>query len=88
LDIFWTYLALVNLGSFCMMGFDKLSAKVGSERVSERWFILASLAGGFVGVLLGMFAFHHKVSKTSFQIKVGAATIPAILVLLILFKGK
>ncbi len=67
-----------------MMGFDKLSAKAGSERVPEMWFLLISLAGGFIGVVLGMFAFHHKTSKTGFQIKIAAAAVLGTLVIVYL----
>jgi uncharacterized membrane protein YsdA (DUF1294 family) len=52
------------------MGFDKLRAKIDSERVPELWFVLISLAGGFSGVVLGMLVFHHKSSKRSFQLKI------------------
>lgn len=63
------------------MGFDKLSAKASSERVPEMWFFLISLAGAFVGVALGMFAFHHKTKKTIFQIKIATAAALAVLIL-------
>ena len=71
-----------------MMGFDKLSAKAGSERVPEMWFLLISLAGGFVGVVLGMFAFHHKTSKTGFQIRIAAAAVLGTLVIVYLVTGR
>ena len=74
-DLIWAYLLLVNAGSFLLMAFDKLSAKLDSERVPEMWFFLVSLAGGFGGVVLGMLAFHHKTSKPSFQIKIATAAI-------------
>ena len=77
---------MVSVGSFFLMGFDKLSAKMGSERIPELWFVLCSLAGGIGGIVLGMFVFHHKVSKTSFQLKVAAAAIPTILALLFFFE--
>jgi uncharacterized membrane protein YsdA (DUF1294 family) len=70
------------------MGFDKLSAKAESERVPELWFVLISLLGGFTGVLLGIFVFHHKTSKRSFQLKTAAAAFVSVLVLLILLKGR
>ena len=69
------------------MGFDKLSAKMDSERVPETWFFLISLAGGFGGVMLGMFAFHHKTHKPSFQLKIIVATVLAISIIFFLFKG-
>jgi uncharacterized membrane protein YsdA (DUF1294 family) len=49
------------------MGFDKLSAKMDYERVPEMWFFLISLAGGFGGVVLGMFTFHHKTVNRVFN---------------------
>ena len=70
------------------MGLDKMSAKVNSERVPEIWFFLISLAGGFVGVVLGMFAFHHKTSKTGFQIKIAAAAVLGTLVIVYLVTGR
>jgi uncharacterized membrane protein YsdA (DUF1294 family) len=57
------------------MGFDKLSATIKSERAPEIWFVMISVVGGFVGVILGMLIFHHKTSKTSFQIKIVMAAI-------------
>ena len=84
----WGYLFLINAGSLVMMGFDKLGAKAGSERVPEMWFLLISLAGGFVGVVLGMFAFHHKTSKTGFQIKIAAAAVLGTLVIVYLVTGR
>jgi uncharacterized membrane protein YsdA (DUF1294 family) len=87
-DLAWSYLFLINAGSLVMMGFDKLSAKAGIERVPEVWFFLISLAGGFVGVVLGMFAFHHKTSKTSFQIKIAAAAFLGTLVIVYLVTGR
>ena len=87
-DLVWNYLFLINVGSLALMGFDKLSAKAGSERVPEMWFLLISLAGGFVGVVLGMFAFHHKTSKTGFQIKIAAAAVLGTLVIVYLVTGR
>jgi uncharacterized membrane protein YsdA (DUF1294 family) len=88
LDLIWIYLLIVNVGSLLLMGFDKLSAKMDSERVSEMWFFLISLAGGFGGVVLGMFAFHHKTRKPSFQLKIAAASVLAISIIFFLFKGR
>ena len=84
MDLLWIYLLFINAISFLLMGFDKLSAKVNTERVPELWFFLVSLAGGFGGIMFGMLAFHHKISKASFQLKIGAAAIPAIVILIFL----
>jgi len=87
-DLVRNYLFLTNAGSLAMMGFDKLSAKAGSERVPEMWFFLISLAGGFVGVVVGMLAFRHKTRKTSFQIKIATAAVLSALILVFLVVGK
>ena len=84
----WSYLFLINVGSLVMTGFDKLSAKAGSERVPEMWFLLISLAGGFVGVVVGMLAFRHKTRKTGFQIKIATAAVLSALILVFLVIGK
>jgi uncharacterized membrane protein YsdA (DUF1294 family) len=81
LNSLWAYLLVANGVALVLMGFDKLSAKAGSERVPEFWFFLISLLGGFVGVVLGMLFFHHKIRKLSFQLKIGTAAVLAILVL-------
>ncbi len=88
LDLLWTYLLLVGAFGLVLMGFDKLSAKVDSERVPELCFVLISLAGGFSGVVLGMLVFHHKISKRSFQLKIAASAVVPLVVLLILVRGK
>ena len=84
LDLVWIYLVLANVGSFSLMGFDKLSVKMKSERIPELWFVVCSLAGGLGGIFLGMLAFHHKVSKTRFQLKVRTVACPIIPALLCL----
>ena len=80
----WGYLLVINAAGFLLMGFDKLSAKIDSGRIPEMWFFLISLAGAFLGIILGMFAFHHKTRKTSFQIKVVIAAGLGVLVLALL----
>ena len=45
---------------------------------------MISVAGGVVGVVLGMFAFHHKTSKTSFQVKIALAALLSVVMLLVL----
>lgn len=88
MDPLWTYLLLVSAVGLVLMGFDKLSAKAESERVPELWFVLISLLGGFTGVLLGIFVFHHKISKRSFQLKIATAAVVSALILLILVRGR
>jgi len=83
-QLVWVYLLIINSAGFLLMGFDKLSAKIDSGRIPEMWFFLLSLVGAFPGILFGMFAFHHKTRKTSFQIKVAIAAGLGALVLALL----
>jgi uncharacterized membrane protein YsdA (DUF1294 family) len=78
----------VNGGGLLLMGFDKLSAKMNSNRIPEMWFVLISLAGGFGGVVLGMLVFRHKTRKPSFQLKILAAAVLGILIIVFLIKGR
>ena len=46
--------------AFIFYGGDKVLAKTNAKRVPEVVLHLLALAGGFVGALVGMFAFRHK----------------------------
>ena len=82
-QLVWIYLLVINAAGSLLMGFDKLSAKIDSGRIPEMWFFLISLAGAFLGIFLGMFAFHHKTRKTSFQIKIVIAGLGALVLALL-----
>ena len=78
------YLLAVNLITFLVFGFDKWKAKrkVKNEavrRVPEKTLFLLAAAGGSLGALLGMRAFHHKTLHKAFRFG-----IPAILALQII----
>jgi len=74
----------MNVSTFLLMGLDKVRAKLDSGRIPEVWFFVISVAGGVVGVVLGMFAFHHKTSKTSFQAKIALAAVLSVVMLFVL----
>lgn len=60
---------------FGAMVWDKLSAWLGVERISERSLALVALAGGFSGVIAGGLIVHHKTSKPEFWVPVACATV-------------
>lgn len=55
---------LINLIAYFLMGLDKHNAVKHKHRISERVLLGFAVCFGSVGILLGMFAFHHKTSKT------------------------
>lgn len=70
------YFILINILGFSLMGIDKYKAKKHLWRIPEKTLFLASILGGSVGTLAGMYAFHHKTRHWYFVIGM-----PAILIL-------
>lgn len=69
------YLIVINLVAFIVCGVDKRAAVQKKWRIPERLLLGLAIAGGSVGMLLGMFAFHHKTKTPKFII-----TVPVVLV--------
>ena len=63
-------MAAVSLVTFIAYGVDKVKAKRGSERISERRLLALALVGGATGALLGMLLFRHKTRHLKFIILV------------------
>ncbi len=55
-----SYLGIVNLTGFALMGVDKKRAIRGAWRISEATLFFTALIGGSIGSILGMRFFHHK----------------------------
>ncbi len=60
------FLSLTNIVAFFMVGMDKRKSVQGNERVPEVFFFVWSIFFASLGVLLGMFVFHHKTRKWYF----------------------
>lgn len=60
------YFISINILTFILYGLDKLFAKKRMFRISEKFFFLFSLMGGFLGSLIGMYLFRHKTRKNKF----------------------
>jgi uncharacterized membrane protein YsdA (DUF1294 family) len=58
---------ILSIITFGVYGYDKLSARRGGERVSERTLHLLALCSGWPGALAGQLLFRHKTGKASFQ---------------------
>lgn len=73
LDDPWTLvlvglLVLFNLSGLLFMARDKAQARRGRRRIPEKTLFLLAAAGGSVGVLAGIWLFHHKTRHRSFTI--------------------
>lgn len=61
-------MAVMSIFLFCMMGIDKLRARRGCWRISERALFVFALLFGAVGGTAGMFVFHHKTRHWYFRL--------------------
>ncbi|MDK2784964.1 MAG: hypothetical protein PWQ41_1949 [Bacillota bacterium] len=69
-------LAVYNLCAYTLMSWDKHQARRSARRVPERVLFTIALTGGALGIIAGMYLFHHKTRHVAF-----ALGVPAIFVL-------
>ena len=60
------WVMLTGISGIGAMGVDKLLAVMGWDRISEKTLHIIALLGGFWGIIVGAFLFHHKTSKREF----------------------
>ena len=82
--LFLSYLAVVNIVGFVMMGVDKKRAVRGAWRISEASLFLTALIGGSLGCILGMRKFRHKTRHWYFKYGMPAILILQILIFILL----
>lgn len=70
------YIILINMTGFVVMGMDKARSRSGAWRISENKLLFIALAGGAVGMFLGMHCFRHKTRRLKFTI-----TVPVIIII-------
>ena len=68
MQVLYYYLAVMNILAFLLFGADKLKARKGFWRISEKGLMLAALFGGSIGALCGMRLFRHKTKHKLFTI--------------------
>lgn len=81
--VIYIWLAFANIAAFIIMGVDKLKAKRGSWRISEKALFTSALVGGSLGAFAGMQIFRHKTKHIKFV--VGIPSIMAIQIALIIW---
>lgn len=62
------WIILMSCIAFIQMGYDKMQAKRGKWRVSEKSLWLMAILGGAIGSFSAMFVFRHKIRKMGFMI--------------------
>ena len=69
MKVLFAYFLIVNSLTFVIAGYDKYLAVKHKHRIPENTLFLLAAVGGSLGLLLAMFLFKHKTSKTSFILK-------------------
>ena len=67
-QILMVYLILINLFATLVCIFDKLSARHGGRRISEKTLILLSVMGGSVFMYFTMKIIRHKTKHNKFMV--------------------
>jgi len=83
---FWSLVGLL------LMGEDKYQAMTAQPwerdaRVSEKTLTEVALVGGFLGIVLGAKAFHHKTRKASFWPPIGVAVLVWVIIICYVLPG-
>ena len=70
-QIFIILVAILNIISFILVYVDKQKSIAQTQRLPEVDFFVWSIFFSSLGVLAGMFAFHHKTQKLNFVVGIG-----------------
>lgn len=71
----FAFFLIVNVVAFVVAGYDKYLAVNNRFRIPEKTLFTIAFCGGSVGMLLAMLIFRHKISKTSFIVKLSLIVI-------------
>lgn len=74
------YVLAVNIISFLLMWYDKAMARARRYRVPEIRLLLLAVAGGSIGVYLGMHIFKHKINNLVFSLGVPVILVAQIII--------
>ena len=82
-----SYLIIVNLVGFLMMGIDKRKAIKGAFRIPEATLFIVALIGGSIGSIAGMYTFRHKTRHFSFVYGMPAILILQVILVILLLNA-
>lgn len=82
-----SYLVLMNLAAFALMGIDKLKAKKRAWRIPEATLFLFAIFGGSLGSIAGMFLFRHKTRHWYFLYGMPLILIVQLIVLYLIWRS-
>jgi uncharacterized membrane protein YsdA (DUF1294 family) len=74
------YLVIINIAGVITCAADKRRARRHQWRIPEKQIFLTAIAGGSVGVLIGMYAFRHKTQHLQFTIGIPVILLCQILI--------
>lgn len=82
--ILFAVLAVFNIVTFAVYGYDKKCAIKNKRRISEKQLIVMGLCFGGIGAFLGMQIFRHKTKHIKFQILIPLFMVVQIVVCIML----
>jgi len=82
-----TYIVVINLIGFIVMGMDKRRAKKHAFRIPEATLFTIAIIGGSIGSIIGMRYFHHKTRHWYFVYGMPLILILQIALLVFIYNG-
>ncbi len=85
--IYWliSYVVIINIIAFIVMGIDKRKAKKRAWRIPEATLFILAGIGGSIGSIAGMYTFRHKTKHRSFVWGMPAILIAQVILIVLLF---
>ena len=82
-----SYLILMNLIGFALMGIDKHKAIKGAFRIPEATLFVVAIIGGSIGSILGMYTFRHKTRHKKFVYGMPVVLLIQLLIIYLFWKA-
>ena len=82
-----SYLNLMNLIGFALMGIDKHKAIKGAFRIPEATLFVVAIIGGSIGSIFGMYTFRHKTRHKKFVYGMPAVLIIQVLLIFLFLQA-